>query len=260
MKGWVLRADVEPRIQGVRCLREIVPNSFLRGHDKRTHTCLGGVVMRILKVSLLLCLIQMGAASAGALTMDWVTVGGPGNVADPSTGIGSVATTYRISKYEVTNAQYTEFLNSVAASDPNQLFDPSLGTNLRGITRSGTSGSYVYSATPGTKNMPVNYVYFESTLRFANWLQNGQPAGAQDTGTTEDGAYTFTAPFPGSPRSPETPAPACFFRAKTSGTRRPTTMQSVPRIPSTQWAEALSRARLRQLHQTRRIVIWPLED
>jgi len=30
-------------------------------------------------------------------------------------------------------------------------------------------------------------------LRFANWLHNGQPTGAQDAATTEDGAYTITA-------------------------------------------------------------------
>ena len=29
-------------------------------------------------------------------------------------------------------------------------------------------------------------------IRFANWLENGQPAGAQDVTTTEDGSYTIT--------------------------------------------------------------------
>ena len=29
-------------------------------------------------------------------------------------------------------------------------------------------------------------------MRFANWLHNGQPTGAQNASTTEDGAYTFS--------------------------------------------------------------------
>jgi formylglycine-generating enzyme required for sulfatase activity len=40
---------------------------------------------------------------------------------------------------------------------------------------------------------PVVYVSFYDALRFANWLHNGQPSGAQDNTTTEDGAYTITA-------------------------------------------------------------------
>src|SRR6185369_5695542 len=35
----------------------------------------------------------------------------------------------------------------------------------------------------------VNYVGFWNAARFANWLDNGQPTGAQGPGTTEGGAY-----------------------------------------------------------------------
>jgi formylglycine-generating enzyme required for sulfatase activity len=35
----------------------------------------------------------------------------------------------------------------------------------------------------------VNYVSFWDAARFANWIQNGQPTGAQGPGTTEAGAY-----------------------------------------------------------------------
>ena len=38
----------------------------------------------------------------------------------------------------------------------------------------------------------MNYVSWYNTLRFANWLHNGQPTGAQDTTTTEDGAYDMS--------------------------------------------------------------------
>ena len=33
---------------------------------------------------------------------------------------------------------------------------------------------------------------FWDTLRFANWLDNGQPKGAEGPGTTETGTYTLT--------------------------------------------------------------------
>ena len=68
-----------------------------------------------------------------------------------------------------------------------------MGSSNGGITRSGGSGSYTYSAIAGRGNMPVNFVSFYDALRFANWLHNGQPTGAQDNTTTEDGAYTITA-------------------------------------------------------------------
>jgi hypothetical protein len=40
--------------------------------------------------------------------------------------------------------------------------------------------------------MPVNFVSWYDCLRFANWLHNGQPTGAQDSTTTEDGAYDLS--------------------------------------------------------------------
>jgi hypothetical protein len=65
------------------------------------------------------------AAPASAVTFDWVTVGNPGNACEvQSQGcFGAVAETYLIAKYEVTNAQYAEFLNAKAASDPLALYN-----------------------------------------------------------------------------------------------------------------------------------------
>jgi formylglycine-generating enzyme required for sulfatase activity len=45
----------------------------------------------------------------------------------------------------------------------------------------------------GFADKPVNFVTFYDSLRFANWLENGQPTGAQGNATTEDGAYTITS-------------------------------------------------------------------
>jgi len=61
-----------------------------------------------------------------------------------------------------------------------------------GIARSGAGTAedpYTYSVTPAFANRPVGYVSWADAARFANWLHNNQPAGAQDLTTTEDGAY-----------------------------------------------------------------------
>jgi formylglycine-generating enzyme len=85
------------------------------------------------------------------------------------------------------------FLNSVAKTDTYGLYDPRMATVVvGGIVRSGSNGSYSYSAKPHMGNKPVVYVSAYDSARFANWLQNGQPVGLQDASTTEDGAYTLT--------------------------------------------------------------------
>ena len=138
--------------------------------------------------------LLLPALPASAVTIDWVTVGDPGNLADPTTGYGAVAYEFRISRYEVTNGQYAEFLNAVADDDPNALYDTNMGSESMhgGITQSGSPGSFSYGAVAGREDMPVNWVSFHDALRFANWLHNGQPTGAQGNATTEDGAYTIT--------------------------------------------------------------------
>jgi MYXO-CTERM domain-containing protein len=91
----------------------------------------------------------------------------------------------------VTAGQYTEFLNAVAATDTYGLYDMNMDSSYVGckIQRSGSSGSYTYSVAGDRANRPVNYVSWGDAARFANWLHNGQPTGAQDLSTTEDGAY-----------------------------------------------------------------------
>jgi sulfatase modifying factor 1 len=132
----------------------------------------------------------------GLTSVEFVTVGNPGNAPDTrynNVAIGSVDHVYRMGKYEVTAAQYTEFLNAVAKADPNGLYNTSMEdpTGFRGanIVRSGSLPNYSYSVAADWANRPVDYVSFWDAARFANWLQNGQPTGPQGPGTTEDGAY-----------------------------------------------------------------------
>ncbi|MEC8215177.1 MAG: Ig-like domain-containing protein [Cyanobacteriota bacterium] len=89
--------------------------------------------------------------------------------------------------YEVTNAQYAQFLNSVASVDDYYLYDKKMGATdldqgLGGITRDGESGDYSYSVVPELANYPVTYVSFWDAARYVNWLS---------TGSTEKGVYTM---------------------------------------------------------------------
>jgi hypothetical protein len=153
-------------------------------------------------------LVGLPIRAAAAVEIEWTTVTHPNTAADTevmvccgnyvgTSGYGAVPYYFRISKYETTNTQYAEFLNAVAATDTHALYNPNMGDsnspNWGGITRSGHSGSFTYGAIAGRENMPVNHVGFYDAARFANWLHNAQPTGAQDNTTTEDGAYTITA-------------------------------------------------------------------
>jgi formylglycine-generating enzyme required for sulfatase activity len=151
-----------------------------------------------------LLLLLLIASSASAVTMAWTPIGNPGNAGDTSPGsyapcgtygnqpCGAVLYAYQIGTYDVTNAQYAEFLNAKAKSDPLGLWIANMGEpggstgSYGGITRSGVSGSYAYSAIAGHENMPVNFVSWYGALRFANWMNNGQ-----GNGDTETGSYTL---------------------------------------------------------------------
>ena len=132
------------------------------------------------------------AGSVHAVVIDYVPVGNPGNP-DDVTGNGAVGYGYQIGEYEVTNAQYAEFLNAVAQTDTYGLFNPSMSDNSSGgITRSGVSGSYSYAVKANMGNKPVNFVSWYDAARFTNWLHNSQPVGLQTLSTTEGGAYTLS--------------------------------------------------------------------
>ena len=98
---------------------------------------------------LALAVLVIAFPADAVVDIEWVTVGDPGNACDPqSLGcFGAVSYEYQIGKYEVTNAQYAEFLNAVAATDANSLYNTNMGSAsaFGGISRSGTSGSFMYS-------------------------------------------------------------------------------------------------------------------
>jgi formylglycine-generating enzyme len=153
------------------------------------------IIFRIAAL-VLLALFAAFAADAQAVTINWNLVGNPGNAADTTvmtdgtSGYGSVGYAYKIGTNDVTNSQYTEFLN---LKDPNGLNEVGLYTRemgdfgVGGITfRNGGLPGSKYSVIGGYGNRPVNYVNWYDAIRFANWLNNGQ-----GNGDTETGAYNL---------------------------------------------------------------------
>jgi formylglycine-generating enzyme required for sulfatase activity len=138
---------------------------------------------------LVVCLQASVVLAQGISNLNWLKVGDPGNTAN--SGFGAVSTDYWIMKFEWTNDQYVQFLNTVdpTGANPNGIYSNSMGTNLRGgiaYTAGGSAGAK-YSARTNMGSKPVNYLSWFSAARVANWLQNG----ATGSSSTETGAYTL---------------------------------------------------------------------
>ena len=142
----------------------------------------------------LLGVLGFCAVTQANIVIDTVPVGNPGNPAN-TTSYCAVGYIYRMGTYEVTAGQYTEFLNAVAATDTYGLYNPIMDYDVNfsywgcNIKRAGSSGAYSYSVPVDWVNRPVNFVSWGDAARFANWMNNGQPTGAQGPTTTEDGSY-----------------------------------------------------------------------
>jgi formylglycine-generating enzyme required for sulfatase activity len=139
--------------------------------------------------------IQVAPQSARAVTIDWITIGNPGNPPEWQYGRGSVPYVYRIGKYDVTVNQYVEFLNQKDPTGANTLalYGPEMSDTTHGGIRfdaAAPDGSK-YEVIAGRGNHPANYITWYDAIRFANWLHNGQ-----GNGDTESGAYTLVGGTP----------------------------------------------------------------
>ena len=130
---------------------------------------------------------------ASNTTYDPCQSGVSGCVPDSPDALGDVDYVYQIGKFEVTVPQYIEFLNAVGAEDINGLYHARMTTEPPGgINRNGDSGSYTYSLKSSAfANKPATHIRYYQAVRFANWMHNGKPSGAQDVNTTEDGSYNI---------------------------------------------------------------------
>jgi formylglycine-generating enzyme len=146
------------------------------------------MIMKTIQHTLLATGLLAASSAFALIKIDTVQVGDAFNTND-STGYGGVDYDYHIGTYEVTNRQYTAFLNATAATDTHSLYSTSMNSATHGgITRAGSSGSYTYSVKSGFSDKPVNFVSFWDAARFSNWLT---------TGGTETGVYNLngtTAP------------------------------------------------------------------
>ena len=110
--------------------------------------------------------------------------------------LGKVYDPYQIGKFEITNDQYCVFLNAIAKTDVYSIYSSGMSNSqIGGIARSGTNGSYQYSTKQNMADKPVVFIDYLSTIRFTNWLHNGAPTGTGENApsayVTEDGAYTI---------------------------------------------------------------------
>ena len=146
---------------------------------------------------------KFAGPARAAIVIATVPVGNLGNPVDTSTSqhpsmkrYGSVARAFRIGATEVTNAQYVEFLNGVDPTGTNtlELYNNRMTSSngLGGITfNGGGADGAKYDIKVGHDNTPVVYVSWYDSIRFANWLHNGQGSG-----DTENGAYTILGATP----------------------------------------------------------------
>lgn len=140
---------------------------------------------------------------------DWVTIGDPGNPGFPGAGHfqvlkgrGSVDYCYRLTRSEITVAQWFQFVQAYAP-----YYDGTYGQSI------GLTGSFIYISGPlndpdsyyiieGTENFPANQSW-RMAARYCNWLHNDKQltkeafaSGAYDTSTfteNEDGSFNDQA-------------------------------------------------------------------
>ena len=118
------------------------------------------------------------------LTIETVPVNNAGNAA--YSGYGAVNYNYHIGKFEITNEEYTKFLNAAASeSDPYGLYNPDMAADTAngGITAVTNAGVISYTVKSGREYWPVSYVSIVDAMRFCNWVT---------TGSISNGVYSIT--------------------------------------------------------------------
>ena len=136
-------------------------------------------VLTALLVGILLSVTNIASADtfgtdANQFTIDFVTISGDTN---PTSGYGIVNNDYRIATYEVTNDQWSKFVN------------------VYGTVTGSPSSAYDDSAAWAGTNIPTTNVSWYECAQFVNYLNTStnHQAAYKFTGTKGQSDYTFAA-------------------------------------------------------------------
>lgn len=147
------------------------------------------------RTSLAACFFLVFPAFAQDYDFDWATIDHPDNAPYQGTidewitsGHGRVAHTYRMSKLEVTTAQWMEFVNTFSTqSDDLAYFAAPL---YWGATEDHSYGGpgirWKLLDTPGAAMRPVTGFNWRTAAQFCNWLHNDKRS---DLDAIKNGAY-----------------------------------------------------------------------
>lgn len=144
--------------------------------------------MKKIALSVVCVFACLAAFAADRPSIEMVTIGNAGNKAN-SDGNGRVDYVYEIGKYEVSNSEYIQFLNSAATkTDSNKYYvwgKKGADATKCGIERAGAGtdeNPFTYTLKSGKENKPAIYITAYAAARFCNWLE---------TGDANSGAYDF---------------------------------------------------------------------
>mgnify|MGYP001278515819 CR=1 FL=1 len=124
--------------------------------------------------------------------IEFVTVGAPGNApwmgGGRNNGRGAVDYEFRIGRFEVTTAQWAEFMNAAfdrPANDRIPFVAPPIVWGAQGTTPT-TAGGLAWRVAAGREMIPVGGVDWRTSAIFCNWLHNGK---SSERAAFLDGAY-----------------------------------------------------------------------
>ncbi|HYF14307.1 MAG TPA: SUMF1/EgtB/PvdO family nonheme iron enzyme [Phycisphaerales bacterium] len=129
---------------------------------------------------------------------EWRTIGDPGNApAMPGSQfpllvepVGRVDYTYRLTRTEVTNTQWLEFVDTYSRFHPQVTVINDLAFSGPDNYRSSNDpANFGWFTLPGGENAPARFSWFYAA-RFCNWLHNGK---VNQAWAFESGAYTMSA-------------------------------------------------------------------
>ncbi|MFI0348031.1 MAG: hypothetical protein ACH346_04575 [Chthoniobacterales bacterium] len=107
----------------------------------------------------------------------------------------------------VTATEYCDFLNSVAATDSEHLYNEKMGTDstAASIVRIGSSGTYNYLVIQGKENLPISYANETAQQRYAAWVEQADfplMTAADDGSLTSNRSNFFSHKLAVNPLSP----------------------------------------------------------